>query len=240
MKKFIIFILVLLSIGALYYYPSRDFLLQTKYDLTHNNPNVNEQESIENILNQFQQIPYAEMEKQYLKNTQQDIAPFNKMLNKAVYYKIPRKDIYQKITGNFRIKDYLPKDDYYKQSLYSKKDSLYWLMDEKLLFQVLAFQNKLKQDGHDPNAFIITNGYRHPAFNKKVKGASQSRHIVGEAVDITAKDINQDGEINQIDKKIILETAEFVVGNSGGVGKYPNTLSIHMDTRGHKARWDSF
>ena len=118
--------------------------------------------------------------------------------------------------------------------------SLYWLIDEKLLLLVLAFQDELSTQGYNRDAFVITNGYRHPKFNQEVGGASESRHIVGEAVDITAKDINNDGLMNQEDKTIILAAAEKVVGNTGGVGMYPKTLSIHMDTRGHKARWNSF
>ncbi len=226
--------------GSLYFWPSREILLQWKYDLFHNNPYINETKQIQEILNSYPDVSIQDVDENYLKNTQQDIDPFKSMLKQAVYKRIPNTEINRKIVGHFRVKDFLPKDDYYKQALYLKDDSLYWLIDEKLLLLVLAFQDELSAQGYNRDGFVITNGYRHPKFNKEVGGASESRHIVGEAVDITAKDINNDGLMNQEDKTIILAAAEKVVGNTGGVGMYPNTLSIHMDTRGHKARWNSF
>lgn len=191
-------------------------------------------------LSLFKTIPISQMDQKYLEVTGQNEDPFVSMLGNAVFYKIPQYAVYQKIAGNFRIKHFMPSDLFYKQAIYGNNDSLYWLIDEKILFQVLAFQDELEKNGFDRDAFVITNGYRHPAYNKQIGGAKQSRHIVGEAVDITAKDVNKDGKINQDDKRIILAAAEIVVGNTGGVGRYPNTLSIHMDTRGYKARWDSF
>ncbi len=240
MKKLVIFLFILCSFSILYYWRSRDVLLQLKYDYSHSNPYIDSEEEIDLILSQFKSIPYKEMDAAYLHTTNQNEDPFSFMLLKAVYYQVPQEQIYQKIVGDFRIKELLPKDDFYKQSLYGGNDSLYWLIDKKLLHQILAFQNELEASGNDRDAFIITNGYRHPHFNKLIGGASQSRHIVGEAVDITAKDVNRDGKINQLDKEIIVAIAEQIVGSSGGVGLYPGTLSIHIDTRGHRARWESF
>lgn len=37
-------------------------------------------------------------------------------------------------------------------------------------------------------AYIITSGYRSPEHNKKVKGLSNSSHLIGWAADIEAKD----------------------------------------------------
>jgi uncharacterized protein YcbK (DUF882 family) len=240
MKKFLLAILVLFFFASFYLWPSREILLQWKYDLFNNNPYVNEANQIQEILNSYPSVSIQDVDSNYLKQTQQNVEPFKSMLKNAVFKRIPNSEIHRKIVGNFRVKDFLPKDDYFKQALYLKNDSLYWLIDEKLLYLVLAFQDELSAQGHNRDAFVITNGYRHPKFNVQVGGASESRHIVGEAVDITAKDINDDGKVNQEDKTIILAAAEKVVGNLGGVGMYPNTLSIHMDTRGHKARWNSF
>lgn len=240
MKKFLLGLVVLTTFFALYFWRSRDVLMQVKYDLSHSNAYVDSQDAILEIISKFKAIPFADMDVKYVKATNQDVDPFKQMLQGSTYLKIPQSAVYQKIVGDFRIKEFLPKDDFYKHSLYAKNDSLYWLVDKKILFQVLAFQNLLSEQGYDRDAFVITNGFRHPKFNKEVGGASQSRHIMGEAVDITARDINGDGKINEEDKTIIAKTAEMVVGNSGGVGLYPGTLSIHIDTRGYKARWDSF
>lgn len=240
MKKFLLASFFIATITLLYYWRTRDVIMQFKFDVLHDNPYVKTKVDIENVLAPFPLAPFEELEKIYLETTEQDIEPFKTMLKGRQFYRIPQLAIYQKLVGDFRIKDFLPKDSYYKQSLYSTEDSLYFLVDVKMLFQVLEFQDKLEAAGHDRDAFFITNGYRHPHYNALVGGASQSRHIVGEAVDITAKDINKDGQINQEDKAIILAIAEEVVGNDGGVGMYPNTMSIHMDTRGYRARWNSF
>lgn len=240
LKKLLIFLFVLFSFGVLYFWKSRDFLLQLKYDISHKNKSVNTSAEIEKTLNSWERVSLSNMDTSFIQQTKQNVAPYKNMIGKAVYYKIPQKDIYKKLVGNFRVKDFLPKDFYYKQALYGRKTFIYALLEKKMLFQVLAFQNELEAQGFDKNAFVITNGYRHPAFNEEIKGAKQSKHILGQAVDITAKDVNRDGQINQEDKKIILAVAEKVVGNQGGVGLYPGTLSIHMDCRGYKARWDSF
>jgi len=40
-------------------------------------------------------------------------------------------------------------------------------------------------------------------------------------------------------KKIILDILENkVIGDQGGIGRYPGTMSVHFDVRGFKARWD--
>ena len=243
MKKFILLIIILLffvSILSLSYWKTRDQLMQIKYDFSQDNSYVKDEKEILEIFDSFESISKDKLDPLYIKNTAQDQEPFVGMVKGLQYYKIPQSLIYQKIVGDFRIKHFLPKDSYYKEALFEKNAYLYCLLDYKMVLQVLAFQDKLEEGGYDRDAFIITNGYRHPAFNKQVKGASQSRHIVGEAVDITALDINRDGVKDQKDKAIIVAAAEFVVGNKGGVGLYPGTLSIHMDTRGYKARWNSY
>ena len=240
MRIFAIIIIILGTFAALYYWKSRDFLKQVKYDLTHDNAYVKDEKAILDLFETFELVKAKDMDPSYLKLTGQDMDPFVGMLKGKNYYKIPQELVYKKVVGNFRIKDFLPKDNFYKQALFYKEASLYCILDYKMILQVLAFQDKLEEGGYTRDAFIITNGYRHPEYNKQVKGASQSRHIVGEAVDITALDINGDGIKDQKDKTIIVAAAEFVVGNSGGVGLYPGTLSIHMDTRGYRARWDSF
>ena len=73
---------------------------------------------------------------------------------------------------------------------------------------------------------VITSGYRCPAHNKNVGGATHSRHIVGDAVDI---------KVSNVDAIDVYATADTLVGGSGGVGKYPTW--VHIDWRGYRARW---
>ena len=41
-------------------------------------------------------------------------------------------------------------------------------------------------------------------------------------------------------KDIGLKVLEDLVGDRGGVGLYPGTSTIHIDTRGYRARWKSY
>ena len=99
----------------------------------------------------------------------------------------------------------------------------------------------LKDKGHNPYAFRIRNGFRHPAYNKLVSGANKSRHIAGEAIDLHIKDINRDGKYTEKDKAIVIDILEKqVIRGEGGIGKYPGTRAVHFDVRGYRARWDTY
>jgi uncharacterized protein YcbK (DUF882 family) len=75
--------------------------------------------------------------------------------------------------------------------------------------------------------------------NEAVNGVENSRHILGQAIDIVIGDINRDGGYTVEDKQIVLDILEDkVIRNAGGVGRYPGTRTVHFDTRGFRARWD--
>jgi len=97
----------------------------------------------------------------------------------------------------------------------------------------------LDKKGYDKYGFQIRVSHRHPYWNKEVwHGARFSQHIYGRAVDIKIGDVNQNGTANQEDKKIVLQILEKIVGNKGGLGMYPQTMCLHFDSRGHRARWN--
>ena len=115
------------------------------------------------------------------------------------------------------------------------------MIDEKLPKAVLSLQQELRKLGHDHNGFKITYGHRSPIKNELVKGAKSSKHIMGQAVDIVINDIDRDGKYTEKDKNIVLDIAErIVIGNKGGIGRYPGTRTVHLDVRGSRARWDSY
>lgn len=90
-------------------------------------------------------------------------------------------------------------------------------------------------------AFDIREAFRPPRLNRDDGGASRSRHIYGEAVDLVIGDINRDGTANAADKAIVLELLEHkFVRNKGGIGRYPGSQTVHFDFRGKRARWDSY
>lgn len=67
---------------------------------------------------------------------------------------------------------------------------------------------------------------RHNA-NPAVGGASDSRHLYGDAADIRCPGFAV---------RTLYDIACEVVGNSGGVGLY--SWGVHVDTRGYYARWN--
>lgn len=72
----------------------------------------------------------------------------------------------------------------------------------------------------------ITSGYRTPAYNTKVGGASNSYHVKGMAADITVT-----GVANR-------EVAKFAATITNGVGFYNYTGGfVHVDVRGSKYFW---
>lgn len=156
---------------------------------------------------------------------------------------------YKYVVGKLRIKDFLPKDRLLDFSLFGYKINKIpiWnlekrehiLLKKELLIKLLELQNELKKAGHDEYALQLTSGYRDPEYNKSVGGAKKSRHMHGDAMDISVRDINRDGKINLKDRKVVYDILnKKVIGNKGGIGTYKRMPRvIHFDTRGHRARW---
>lgn len=74
----------------------------------------------------------------------------------------------------------------------------------------------------------VNSGLRCKQWNQIQGGATNSRHLYGDACDL--------GKPEGVTVDKMLDTAEDVVGSSGGVGAYD--WGIHIDKRGSKARWD--
>ena len=77
----------------------------------------------------------------------------------------------------------------------------------------------------------ILSSYRSPSYNKTVGGASSSQHL-----EFTALDISFNGVSPQRVYDRLLEwrkAGEF----KGGLGIYPSSGFVHIDTRGHNATW---
>ena len=79
----------------------------------------------------------------------------------------------------------------------------------------------------------INSGYRCPKHNKAVGGAPKSRHVVGDAVDISVQDVPTADVYNWV-----LETyGSRPLGIAKKLNKDPYKGFVHIDTRGVKARW---
>jgi hypothetical protein len=69
----------------------------------------------------------------------------------------------------------------------------------------------------------VTSGYRSPAYNRKVGGASDSQHTHGTAMDIGLKELPEQTRQAIIDRAVQL--------GATGLGYYPNSQSAHIDMR---------
>lgn len=74
--------------------------------------------------------------------------------------------------------------------------------------------------------------YRTPSYNRRVGGASQSKHMQAVATDFDR------ATVERIGRSKWFTTADKIF-KRGGVGNYP-AGSAHLDSRGYKARWRSF
>ena len=79
-------------------------------------------------------------------------------------------------------------------------------------------------------AIHITSGYRSPAHNRRVGGASRSQHVMGRACDIYVPGYSSWQVANKIEELIRVGKMK-----QGGIGRY-NSF-VHYDTRGYAARW---
>lgn len=78
----------------------------------------------------------------------------------------------------------------------------------------------------------ILSWFRTPAYNKRIGGASKSKHMEAFATDHTRE------WANSIGRQKLIREGEIVFKN-GGMGIYP-AGSFHFDSRSGRARWSSF
>lgn len=93
------------------------------------------------------------------------------------------------------------------------------------------------QHGKPETGINILSWIRSPEHNRQVGGAADSRHIHGDACDISVQEIDRlcpwKGGRDTFD-----QIADNVFKN-GGFGQYP-AGNRHVDSRGSRARWTSF
>ena len=243
-KKINLAIAVLLPlglVGAIFYWGTRDYFFQLLYDFNQDNERVTRRIEIDERLRKLEKVKFADLDEEYLQRSGSNADQFRNQLAGRSYYQVSRKEMNQFIVGNFRIKDFLSKDQFYRKALYDRDYLQYWLIDKRLLHRILDLQKELERKDLDPNGFRVRYGHRTPRLNEKVEGAKASRHILGEAADLVIGDINKDGKYTATDKEIVLKLLDKkVIGKRGGLGRYPGTKTVHIDVRGEKARWDTY
>lgn len=213
---------------------------EEKYDRENNQTEILSRDDIDNVLASFDDITYEELNDEY--KTFSECEPnFGSSYKNKIFQIIKGDDIYKFIVGKYRVKDFLAADNYYHQNLDHLEDGKeqFWLVDKKMLYMMLDLILNLEKIGYNKYGFNVRESHRHPMLNRMRGGASKSQHIWGTAVDITIKDIDKDGDSDVDDKDIVLKIMEKIVGDSGGLGRYPGTQTVHFDSRGYRARWDA-
>ena len=77
----------------------------------------------------------------------------------------------------------------------------------------------------------VLSSYRSPAYNRRVGGVSRSQHLQFNALDITIKGVSA--------KRVYERLLEWRQEGrfTGGLGYYPSSGFVHIDTRGYNATW---
>jgi len=240
MFRFLFYSLCFIAIivGAFLAFFDFDPLYQLRYDFKTGQKPVTTITHINKTLESLLKVPATQLPPTYLNYSKYDQKPYTKIAKNKEFYFVENDDRYKFLVGKFRVKDFMTKDSFLKRRKNLKQ---YILLDTKMLHKLLELQQELEKEDYDSYGFKLTSGFRHPRHNEKVRGASKSRHIYGQAIDLIIKDIDKNGVANQKDKSIVLDILEKkVIKNEGGIGRYPNTMSVHFDTRGYRARWDSY
>ena len=240
MKKWLITASILVAgLGmAWHHWRIRDAWLQWRFDIRDNPPSHDMRQSQE-LLKSLPQLPYTLLQKEYLTTSYSDLPKYKRLLKSKRYYLLKREDLYRHIVGTFRVKDFVAKDRFYRELILGKRTTIPWLISSDLLKAIHHLRKNLSQKNFNPDAFHIRSAHRPPHHNEAVGGASLSRHIKGEAVDIFIKDIDGSGGYTPEDKKIVLDLLEHrIIRSMGGIGRYPHSRVVHFDVRGYRARWD--
>lgn len=111
---------------------------------------------------------------------------------------------------------------YFEQSEFNCKCGCGQTVHSPELFEVLDDVRE-----HFGVPVTVHSGKRCDKHNKKVGGAPNSRHVVGDASDITAKGIEPSKVTDYLLKKY---------PDKYGIGRYKTFT--HIDVRPYKSRWD--
>lgn len=114
-----------------------------------------------------------------------------------------------KVSNNFRVREFACNDG----------------TDPVFICQTLVFIVQKVRD-HFKKPVYINSGYRTPAYNAKVGGATLSQHLYGRAADITVEGVKP---------QEVYDYLCALMPESGGIGLY--STFVHVDTRPEKSRW---
>ena len=159
------------------------------------------------------------------------------------FLEISPNDVNIPITKHLRVGDFLNHDD---QTSWPR----YAAVSPRLLDKLeLVVAEIARWHGSDDSAKVavdidVHSGFRAPDHNRKVRrAATDSQHQYGDAADIVI-DVNGDGKFTAVDARMVGLAVEIVELKHpdlvGGLGLYTSRRSgtyVHIDARGHRARW---
>lgn len=147
-----------------------------------------------------------------------------------------------------------------RQFLCKQKSSFpkYVIVRTRMLLKLELLLEKVNEGGIDSLTFAVLSGFRTPAYNASIGNRTKySRHTYGDAADIYVDrdndgrldDLNGDGKSDFRDAKVLAKVIEDnreatwyqpFIGGLGVYGPKPHRGGfIHVDTRGHRARWQN-
>ena len=132
----------------------------------------------------------------------------------------------------------------------------YLVLRERLLLKLEMLLEEASRQGLPVTTFRIMSGYRTPYYNGSIGNETRySRHLYGDAADIyvdedgdgVMDDLDGDGRADLGDARLLAAMVERLSGSSwyrpfeGGLGLYRGNRAhgpfLHVDVRGHRARW---
>jgi hypothetical protein len=151
------------------------------------------------------------------------------------------------VSPNFKLGDFLCKQP---------GEPRYLLASSRLLVKLEALLAAVNEAGYPTPALTVMSGFRTPAYNRAIGNTTDfSRHLWGDAADVYVDvdgdghmdDLNRDGRSNIDDARWLAGIVEGLMAaegrglRPGGLAVYrPNAVHgpfVHVDTRGHRARW---
>ncbi len=231
---------VLLALLSVVLYPvmrlvNRNWVERTIFDLTHHDPYVGQRTQVRELLEGFPTVAPKDLPAAFRASSGMNRRAFKDLYHGRHFFKVSKKDLYRRIAGNNRLMSVVSADNGYRREWIWSDKEFYVYIDRKVLYLLLDIQDALTAAGLDRDALRIISGHRTPGHNNSVGGKSESRHLSGDALDIMIGDLNRDGAADRNDKKLLIPILNRQVGNRGGLGVY--RMSVHIDVRGHRARW---
>ncbi len=145
------------------------------------------------------------------------------------------------LTRHFKLSDFISHDN---QDTWPRYAAISPKLLDKLELVLADLARRRGSDAPVGLSVSVHSGFRTPSWNLINRFAGDSRHQYGDAADV-AIDANGDGRFTLADSRLVALAVEAVERDYpelvGGFGLYSGpkyrTPYVHIDARGHRARW---